>query len=532
MRNRLNRFLVSTIGHHYKALKICVATLFPTLVAAVLFYEFYKGFGPVARSLLGLVKLSEALVFPEALGFLLIISILAVAYTLRASSDVTLVTLAFVFSAIGLTWGITTHYITTANLEFNEILPHYPWSPLDNSFRYVSSYIPFLAIFASYGIILIAERWPRKLNGPTWNKARKTRVLRTTLLCALISALVLQFVYADVLLRAKAQRDSDSLQTRYADVVNWLSKQGSPILFSFNTMLEGAYGEDKVVLLTHESLMDIARRASNENVTFVVSDVFGVYSDAQLALFFGGLDENPSYVRLNRFSLAKSYKGWPSVQIFAISEVELGSTALVIQHENWGQEWVSFLSESYMVDSITDAEDLTAYLSGDHKLIVVTELLRTLASNEMDILRQRVSSGAILLVNGLSPAYMDLKNSGDWIGAANFIEAPRDAKWSTKFTESATNVTTAIDTSSGYALYTSSPYSSPTGLTGIKTDVVVYATRLEDGAAVIFAKPYENGTVIFSGVRPSYAPSAKDYGTYIEFIEALLERANDKTLFP
>ncbi|UCE29728.1 MAG: glycosyltransferase family 39 protein [Candidatus Bathyarchaeota archaeon] len=532
VRNKLNHFLVSSVGNHYKAIKICLAVLLPTAVAVVLIYEFYKGFGPVARSLLGLVKLSEALASPEALGFLLVISAIVVVYTLRSSRDVVLVTLAFVFSAIGLAYGITTHYITTANLEFNEILPYHPRSPLDNSFRYISSYVPFLAIFASYGVLLIEERLTRKLSGLTWNGVHKTRMLRITIFCALISAILVQFVYADVLLRVKTQRDFDSLQAKYEPVVIWLSNQGSPVIYSFNNMLDGAYGEDRVVLLTRESLMDIARRASDENITFIVSDVFGAYSDAQLALFLGGLDDNPSYIRLDRFTLAKSYKGWPSVQIFEISKVALSQMALVVQHESWGQEWVSFLSESYLVDSITDAEDFTTYLSEDYKLIVLTELKRTLTSNEMNILRQRVASGTILIVNGLSPAYMDLENSGDWIGAANFVEAPRDAKWSIRFTESATNVTTDIDTSSDYALYTSSPYSSPTGLTGIKTDVVVYATRRDDGAAVIFAKPYGNGTVIFSGVRPGYAPSAKDYGIYIKFIEALLERADDKTLFP
>ena len=74
----------------------------------------------------------------------------------------------------------------------------------------------------------------------------------------------------------------------------------------------------------------------------------------------------------------------------------------------------------------------------------------------------------------------NLKTNGYWVGATNFAEAPKDAKWNIRFTESAMNITTEIDIDKNYALYTSSLYPSPTGLTEIGTDVVVYATRVED----------------------------------------------------
>ena len=194
----------------------------------------------------------------------------------------------------------------------------------------------------------MAEKSTHKLIGSTKKRTKKTRsVFKTALLCVLILAVIFQFVYADMLLQVKAQRDLDSLQERYDSVANWLSTRGSPVVYSFNSMLKETYGEDKVVLLTEDSLKDIAQRTSDEKINFIVSDIFGTYSEAQLALFFSGMYEDSSFIRLDRFSLAKSYKGWPSVQIFMISEVETNQTALVVQHEDWGQEWVYFLSENY-----------------------------------------------------------------------------------------------------------------------------------------------------------------------------------------
>lgn len=529
---KLDHFFLAWSKRHSRKIKISLTAFLLLVLAIAVIYDFLRGPGPVTRISLGLVKLSEVLIFPEALGFLLVFSLVAVVYSIRSSKDVFLVICAFIFSTIGLAWGITTHYLTVADLEFNEILPYYPYGPLDNAFRYVSSYVPLLAIFACYGIFLLVDKSTHKLVGPTKKKARKACVVKTFLLSALVLAASLQFAYGDTLLRAKAQRDFGSLQEKYDSVVNWLSERGSPVVYGFNPVLEEVYGKDRVVLLTDETLMEIARRASNEYVEFIVSDVFGVYSEAQLALFFGGLYEDSSFIRLNRFSLARSYKGWPSAQIFMISEVEINQTALVVQHEDWGQEWVSLLSENYLVDTVDDEEDLTTHFVGAYKLIVLTEIRRTLTDTELNTLQQQVESGGILIVNGLSPAYMNLETNGYWIGARDFVEAPKEAKWNLRFTESALSISSEIELDKSYALYTSSLYSSPTGLTGIEEEVVVYASRVEDGAVAIYAKPYVDGAVIFSGVRPSYATAAEHYGTYINFVVSLLEKANERTLFP
>jgi len=518
--------------NHSKRIKISLYAVLIILAMLIIFYEALKGPGPAAEMGMGLIKLFEVLAFPESMGFLLIISILTLIYVARSSSDVVLILSALLFSAAGLAWGITSHYGYWLDLSFDEILAYLPNSPLDNAFRYVSSYVPLFTIFASYGIFLLAEKSVRKIVGGGKKKAKRTRMLEATVILMLTLIVIFQFIYADGLLVEKAQRDSPALEKEYGLAVEWFSRRGSPIVYSFNSMFKEQYGQNKVVLLNDESLMEIARRASFEKIEFIVSDIFGAYSEAQQALLFGGFYEDPSRVGLNRFQLVTSHKSWPMVQIFKISIVEPNQTALVVQHEDWGQEWVSFLSESYLVDAVNDEKDLASHFSGDYKLIVLADIKRTLTNNEINILQQKVANGVVLIVNGLSPAYMNLGTNGYWIGATNFVEAPRDAKWKIRFTENALSVSSEIELNKSYALYSSSTYSSPTGLTGIEEDVVVYATRVEDGAAAIFAKPHVDGVVIFSGVRPSYAAAAEDYGEYINFVESLLEKATDKTLFP
>ena len=533
---RQRPFLFASANKHSKRIKFSLYVVLIISAMLVILYEVLKGPGLAAKVAMGLMKLLEVLAFPESMGLLLILSILTLIYVVRSSTDVALIFSALLFSAAGLTWGITTHYSYWLRLSFDEILAYLPYSPLDNAFRYVSSYIPLLTIFASYGIFLLAEKSTRKIvgRGGGKKKAKRTRILKIAIISILILIVVFQFIYADSLLVLKAQRDSYTLEEKYSWAVEWLTSQGSPIIYGFNPMLKKLYGQNKVVLLNDESLMEIARRASSEKIEFIVSDIFGTYSEAQLALFFGGLYEDPSRVGLNRFQLVKSYEFWPKVQIFKISAVEANQTALVVQHENWGQKWISFLSESYLVDAVDDEEDLTSHFSGEYKLIVLTDIKRRLTDVELDILRQKVASGVILIVNGLSPAYMNLENNKYWIGATNFVEAPKDAKWNTKFTENALTISTEIELNKSYALYSSSMWSSPTGLTGIEEDVVVYATRVEDEAVAIFANPYVDGVVIFSGVRSSFIAStaAEDYVTYTDFVQSLLKKANDKTLFP
>ena len=530
----LHRHFFSTLFHkNSKVVKISIIAITGILATFIVTYEILKGPGIFAYFVVGLAKLLESLLFPESLGFLFIFSFLVILYVIKSSHEATLGVFALIFCVPGLASGLTAHYLHYWDLSFDQVLTYSPTGPLNNRFRYVTPYIPLLAIFASYGIFLIVDKFILKILNKRNKKLGMNRLLKASITSFLILLIILQFYYANESVVARTQRTSSDLEKRYSSVLQWLSNQGSPVIYSFSSMLRDQYGSDKVVVLNgDESLMDIAKRASQEKIEYILVDIFGEYSETQLSLFLGGLTDDMSYYRLQSFQLFKSYKSWPMVQIYKISQVNLTQTALVVQHENWGQIWVDFLSKEYLVDSVDDKEDLSQSFFGDYNLIVLTEVKRALTNDELDVLREKVASGVILIVNGLSPAFMDLESNGYWVGATNFVEAPKDAKWNMRFTESAMNITTEIELDKNYALYTNSSYSSPTGLTEIGTDVVVYATRVEDGAAAIYAKPHVDGVVVFSGVRPSYAVTTNDYSTYINFIQSLLEKANDKTLFP
>jgi hypothetical protein len=527
-KNSFASSLLRKINNHKKTIIILLFVV-ATLIS---FQQFFQGEGFIWRIIIGIIKLLQVLILPQTLGFLLIFAVIGMIFASRSSNEVVLLLFIFVFCAIGLTWGITGHYMFWEGLDTtDQLLSYYPRSYLDNAFRYVTSYIPLFSIFSCFGVVLISNTIENRLG--MWHKKKKNKSLIKTLIVFIFTFLVLiQFVYANNVLYDKAQREANDLRSSYNPAIEWLSSQGSPLIYCFNPTFREYYGQNKTFLLTDESINEIAKRASEENTEYLVTDKFGPYSDAQLAFWFGGMNEDPSRVGLSRFELVKSYRAWPTTQIYRIHSVDIDQTALVVQHENWGQEWASFLSQYYLVQTIKDEIDLSSHFTEDYDLIVVTDIQRILTDNELDALRQKVASGVILIVNGLSPAFMKLKTYGYWIGGAEFVEAPKEAKLDIRFNENAQIVSSDIDIDNNYAFYSNANYSSPTGLTELDHEVIVYATRIEDEAAAIYAKPYLQGTIIFSGIRPYYVTSAKDYVSYNKFIETLIEKAADQQLFP
>lgn len=512
----------NSIRKNFKFTKILLIGLVCIFSSAIVIYEILQGPGVFAKIFIGFVKLLETLNSFEALGFLSIFSFLVMLYAIYSFHEAMLGVFALFFCVSGLALGITAHYMVYVNLSFEQVLSYSPTWPMDNRFRYVTSYIPFLTILASYGIYQIIDKISSTIVSKK-NKLQLNNLLKVVITFFLILLIIFQFNFANESVVARTQRTSGDLETNYSPVLQWLYDQGSPTIYSFNSMWPDRYGTDKVVVLNrNEGLVDIVKRASSEKIEYLVVDIFGEYTDAQISLFLGGLTDDISFYRLQSFELVKSYKSWPMVQIFKISQIVHTQTALVVQHQDWGDEWVNFLSKKYFVDAVDDEEDLASHFSEDYDLIVLADLKRTLTNDELNSLKEEVASGIKLIVNGLSPFYMQLETNGYWIGATNFVEAPKDAKWAIEFTDNATKITSEIGLDRNYVLYTNSSYSSPSGLIGIEEDVVVYATRVEDKAAVIYAKPHFDGVVIFSGVRHSYSVTTNDYTAYINFIEKLL----------
>jgi 4-amino-4-deoxy-L-arabinose transferase-like glycosyltransferase len=525
-----------------------------------------------AQSFTGFVKFVEYMAFPESLGlFLILFSLIGIVYGLK-SQDTRVLTIffliIFIFSyAVRAAvlyenfsfWG---GYKLIDLLMWSKELQRVTW-PFEVIFRYPTPFYPLFSIFASFGIFFLCDKLSSKLNKaptdgsatkknerPRKNNKRKidkNQVFKTGLVSIMVLVILFTYFYAQEDLFARADsHDSYQNPIRPAEVllpwwireggeslslIDWLHSQGSPIVYSFNSIFKKQYGKDKVILLNgNENLLDIVNRARQDRVEYIISDAWGAYSDAQFELYQAGLNNwEPRFEgqSLEYYELVRSYSYWHMAQVFRITLPE--RIALVVQGTaSTGGPWVNFLSNmssSYMVQIVDDEQHLTEFLTTDYDVIVLTEIQRRLGNDELAMLRKRVEKGTILIMSGVAPAYMNLNENSYWLGAKIFVEAPKDAKWNIAFTEDALDVLSEINLDKSYAFYSQSLWSSPTGCTGIDSDVTIYAIRVEDGAVTIFAKPYYNGVVIFSGLRHIYSLEATDYGLYENFLENLLDKS-------
>lgn len=511
-----------------KIVNVMTIVLIGVLMVVAIADEIIGGLQLASRSFVGLVKFAECLVFPESLGLLLIFLVPTMTYMMRkrALNQVSLSIFAFIFCVIPLASSAASHYMSYYGLSLYEVLisppaPGLLQNPFENAYRYIMSYIPFLSIFASYGILLFAEKIAHKTSGINRKRRRKNRMLEISVVFVIVLTISAQFFYADMHLPLKAGADSGALERAYDEIVDWFSNKESPVVYSFNPMFKEQYGANRVILLTDESLADIVKRANREEAEYIISDIFGVYSEAQISLFFGGWYEDESWVGLKPFALVSTHKNWPGAQIYSISAAEINETALVVG--GWGEPWISVLSQKYFVETVDQKENLAPYFFGDFSLIVLADVNRHLGLDELNALQEKVANGTILLVSGLSPFYMNSSENREWLGGSEFVEAPKEAKWDIAFTADAIDILDEIFLNKSYALHTQSSYSSPTGCKEIESDTIVYARRIQDDAVAIYAKPYFDGSVIFCGIRQGYASAAEDYDIYTKFLENLLE---------
>lgn len=522
-----------------------------------------------AQSFVGFVKFAEYFALPEYLGFLLsFFAILGIIWGLKARklrNPILLCLLVFIFTHIVRAALLSNTFQYELGHSLNEFLT---WSgplqrvtwPFQIIFRYSFPFIPLFSLFASYGIVLVCDKILIKPRRESTNLAglkkkvpliknhkkriNKNRIFKTLLVSIIIILILSQYLYAEMDLFSRADsHDSYQNPTPPGEVelvwwnreggeglslIDWLNSQGSPVVYSFNSYFREKYGKDKVILLTgKENLLEIAKRARVNGVQFIISDALGAYSEAQYELYLAGLNQRQPRFRglsIGYYELIRSYSYWHQAQVFKITSTK--RMALVVQGTiDTGAPWVSILSNSstsYIVQTVEDEEHLTEHFTDDYDVIVLTEIQRYLENDELALLREKVEEGTILIINGISPSYMNMEENSDWLGAKSFSEAPYGAKLNITFTETALDVLSEISIGESYALYSQSPFSSPTGLTDVNHDVIIYATRVEDGAITIFAKPYFNGVVIFSGVRHTHASETNDYGLYIKFIQNLL----------
>jgi len=192
-------------------------------------------------------------------------------------------------------------------------------------------------------------------------------------------------------------------------------------------------------------------------------------------------------------------------------------------HISW---WNTTLAS---VGASTNIFDDTTILSNvdllEFDLVLFVDTKRSLNDTERLHLQESIRNGATIVVSGLSPYWIaggntDLTSISTWFGATVFSEAPREARWKVKFTEHAAEVMGDLDLSGEYAFYTNSDWSTPTS-TLAQSDSVVYAYRVNDGAATIFSHEFGNGTVIFNGIRFGFWSPDADVSQ--RFLQALIQ---------
>lgn len=179
------------------------------------------------------------------------------------------------------------------------------------------------------------------------------------------------------------------------------------------------------------------------------------------------------------------------------------NTALTKSYIPW---WNTILASVGIATTIFD--DTTILSNVDlleFDLVLFVDIKRPLDGTERLYLQESINNGATVVVSGLSPYWIaggttHLTSISTWFGATVFSEALGEARWKVKFTERVAEVTGDLDLSGEYAFYTISDWSTPTA-TLAQSESVVYAYRVDDGAATIFSHEFGNGTVVFNGVR-------------------------------
>lgn len=210
--------------------------------------------------------------------------------------------------------------------------------------------------------------------------------------------------------------------------------------------------------------------------------------------------------------------------------------AVVFGHVEWNAQvpWEKILDQ--MGASVTTFND-TTFISdinfSEFDIVVFADFMRPLDDEERLHLKESVQNGVAVVISGLSPWALEAATDGgagstvpltkisSWFGATTFSEASRADKWKVKFTENAIEIMKELDLESEYAFYTLRPndWSTPTGCT-VQPTSLVYAYRVNDGAATIFTHKFGKGVSIFIG--PRFGFDSPDAETFKAFLKSLI----------
>lgn len=199
----------------------------------------------------------------------------------------------------------------------------------------------------------------------------------------------------------------------------------------------------------------------------------------------------------------------------------------IFTNSRWGDIYSSLIEIFNTMDASTSILDETNSILeidlSELDLLVFSDYIKPLNDTERLYLKESIETGLKVVVIGTSPFYLagsapDLTNISTWFGATVYLEAPKEARYMVKFTDSAMEIM-ELNLGYEYAFYTSADWSTPIGCV-VQPEVVVYAYRVKDEAATIFLNKFGEGKSLYIG--PRFGFNSPDKVIFKTFLESLI----------
>ncbi len=270
-----------------------------------------------------------------------------------------------------------------------------------------------------------------------------------------------------------------------------------------------------------EHILDEAKK---KGAKYLIIDSASVNSVELIDLFYHSVNQYWREIP-SEFELVKA-KRW-QYGIYRLRTDAPMFKAAVFGHLEW-EAHVPWKTTLASMDASTKTFDDTTIISNvdisEFDVVVFADFLRPIDDAERLYLDESIQNGLTVIISGLSPENLaggttNLTRISTWFGATFHTEAPKEDRWKVKFTENAIEIMSDVTLDREYAFYKDSDWSTPIGAV-VKPESVIYAYRVNDGAATIFLHKFGQGTSIFVG--PRFGFESTDKWIFVPFIRSLI----------